>query len=64
MLHESVVSDPAINIRQTERQMLTMIDSWIHLSEEDIYRLELEGMDELKNKMKSSERSTAYTSGI
>ncbi|CBK24652.2 uncharacterized protein [Blastocystis hominis] len=50
--------------RQTERQMLTMIDSWIHLSEEDIYRLELEGMDELKNKMKSSERSMAYTSGI
>lgn len=44
--------------------MLTMIDSWISLSEEDIYRLEVEGMDELKKKMKSTERSMAYTSGI
>ena len=41
-----------------------MIDSWIGLSEDDIYRLEVEGMDELKKKMKSTERSMAYTSGI
>lgn len=44
--------------------MLTMIDSWIDLSEEDIHRLELESMDKLKEKIKSAECSMAYTSGI
>lgn len=46
--------------RQTERQMITQIDEWYSLTMEDIAKLEIECMQELKEMIKSAEMSQAY----
>ena len=50
--------------RQTSRQMITSIDSWHDLKEEDIRRMEIECMEKLKELIKSSELSQAYAVGM
>ena len=47
-------------ISQTERQMITRIDNWKSLSMEDISKLEIDCMNELKELIKSAEISQAY----
>lgn len=47
-------------ISQTERQMITQIDNWKSLSMEDISKLEIDCMNELKELIKSAEISQAY----
>lgn len=46
--------------RQTERQMITSIDSWYDLTEAQIHDMELKCMEELKEMIKSAELSQAY----
>lgn len=50
--------------RQTSRQMITSIDSWYDLKEEDIRRMEKECMEKLKEMIQSSELSQAYAVGM
>ena len=44
--------------------MIVAIDRWIHLSSEDIHRLELECMEELEQRIHSSTRSQEYSMGL
>lgn len=60
MLYEQVHSVNISDSRQTERQMITQIDEWYSLTMEDIAKLEIECMEELKEMIKSAEMSQAY----
>lgn len=60
MLYEQVHSVNISDSRQTERQMITQIDEWYSLTMEDIAKLEIECMKELKEMIKSAEMSQAY----
>lgn len=60
MLYEQVHSVNKSDSRQTERQMITQIDEWYSLTMEDIAKLEIECMEELKEMIKSAEMSQAY----
>ena len=49
--------------RQVERQMVAAIDSWHGLSMEDIRKLEVKNMEDLKEKIKSKEIAMALLLG-
>ena len=59
-----IMSNQCLMNRQTSRQMITSIDSWHDLKEEDIRRMEIECMEKLKEMIQSSELSQAYAVGM
>ena len=54
-----IVTNQRFMNRQTERQMISSIDSWHDLTEAQIHDMELKCMEELKEMIKSAELSQA-----
>ena len=54
-----IVTNQRFMNRQTERQMISSIDSWHDLTEVQIHDMELKCMEELKEMIKSAELSQA-----
>lgn len=59
LVENMIVTNQRFMNRQTERQMISSIDSWHDLTEVQIHDMELKCMEELKEMIKSAELSQA-----